>query len=147
MSCDPVLHWFGTDLQSVYSQEWLDGHASGIYDMIPTWAEWCNGVLPTQATSETLERERPIPHSESLEALAGPIEQPIFEGPQWSNRVQQQWQRPDNVYGDNPFIGHLTECQWDEIIEGRIPQPNNNSLTTVTGNLLHSYISRQPATI
>ena len=55
----------------------------------------------------------------------------------------QQQQQPDNVYGDNPFIGHLTECQWDEIMAGRIPQPGNPPMEE-KGNLLRSYISCQP---
>ena len=42
---------------------------------------------------------------------AEPIEQPAFEVPRRSSRVQQQRQRPDNVYGDDPFVDHLTDSQ------------------------------------
>ena len=88
--------------------------------------------------------EQPVPQPLSSGLLAGPLEQPVFEEPRQSNRLRQQRQWPDNVYGDNPFIDCLTECQWDKIIARRIPQPDNNPPMMEKGNLLCSYVSRQP---
>ena len=73
-----------------YPQEWLDGLSSGIYDMIPSWQEWHNGVLPVWSTREEVVMEWPVPHPSSPCLPAGPIEQPVFEGPRRSDRVRQQ---------------------------------------------------------
>ena len=87
--------------------------------------------------------ERPLYENPGPSTRAEPIEQPAFEGPRWSSRVRQQRQRPDNVYGDDPFIDHLTDSQWDTIMSGGIPCPSDPE-TREKANLLHSYVSRQP---
>ena len=74
---------------------------------------------------------------------AEPIEQPTFEGPHWSSRVQQQIQRPDNVYGDDPFVDCLTDSQWEQIMQGQIPRPSDPE-TREKATLLCSYVSHQP---
>ena len=74
---------------------------------------------------------------------AEPIEQPAFEVPRQSSRVQQQRQWPDNVYGDDPFVDCLTDIQWDEIIAGGILRPRDPE-NREKATLLRSYVSRQP---
>ena len=137
-------HAIQPEVISSYPQEWLDGFSLGIYQKIPSWHEWHDGVLSVWATSEVSKTEQPVPQPSPPWVPAGPIEQPVFEGPRWSDRVWQQQQWPDNVYGDDPFIDRLTEHQWDKIIARRIHQPDNNPPMMEKGNLLFSYVSCQP---
>ena len=129
-----------------YPCVWRDGLCDGIYSDILTYMGWCRGELPTPAAQPAPMEGRPSTSALPTEPSADPIEQPVFEGPCWSNRVQQQQQRPDNVYGNDPFIDCLTDSQWEEIIAGRIPQPRSNPSAMEKGNLLCSYISCQPTT-
>ena len=105
-----------------YPQEWHDGACSGKYSYIPSYMGWHRGEQPELARP-SIPAERPPSPVPGPSAWTDLPEQPVFEGPQRSSRVQQQRQRPDNVYGDDPFVDHLTESQWDTIIAGG----NNNS--------------------
>ena len=103
---------------------------------------WRRGEQPELA-GPSIPTEQPLSPVPGPSAWADPIEQPVFEGPQWSGRVRQLRQQPENVYGDDPFVDCLTESQWDTIIAGGIPRPSNPE-TQEKANLLHSYISHQP---
>ena len=87
--------------------------------------------------------ERPLSPIPGPSTRAEPIEQPTFEGPRRSSRVRQQIQRPDNVYGDDPFVDRLTDSQWEQIMQGQIPRPSDPE-TREKATLLRSYVSRQP---
>ena len=130
-----------------YLHEWRDDTCSGEYSYIPSYQEWRRGDQPVLAQSEQMGQfrpaERPLSPVPGPSTRTEPIEQPTFEGPRQSSRVQQQRQQPDNVYGDDPFIDHLTDSQWDQIMQGQIPRPSDPEARE-KANLLHSYISRQP---
>ena len=129
-----------------YPQEWCDGACSSKYSHIPSYQGWCRGNQPVLARSEQATQfrltERPLSPVPGPSTQAEPIEQPTFEGPRWSSRVRQQRQRPDNVYGDDPFINRLTDSQWDQIMAGQIPRPSDPE-TKEKANLLCSYVSHQ----
>ena len=78
-----VQHFNVTQLEQIasYPQEWLDGLSSGIYDMIPSWWEWHDGVLPVRSPCEKMVMEQPVPQPLSSGLPAGPLEQPVFEEP------------------------------------------------------------------
>ena len=88
-----------------YPREWRDGARSGKYSYIPSYQGWRRGEQPELAQTEqsgpSREVERPLDEYPGSSTRAEPIEQPAFEGPQWSSRVRQQRQQPDNVYGDD----------------------------------------------
>ena len=130
-----------------YPQEWHEGARSGKYSFIPSYQGWRRGDEPEFAQPEqpssSRPTERPLSPTPGPSTRAEPIEQPAFEVPRWSSRVQQQRQWPDNVYGDDPFVDHLTDSQWDTIMSGGIPRPSDPE-TREKANLLHSYVSCQP---
>ena len=128
-----------------YPHAWRDGLHDGIYSDIPTYMRWCRGELPIAVAQLAPMEGQPFTSALPREPLAGPIE-PVFEGPHQSDRVWQQQQRPDNVYGNDLFVDHLTDSQWEEIVAGRIPQPSSNLSAMEKGNLLCSYVSHQPTT-
>ena len=105
-----------------YPQEWRNGAPSGRYSYIPSYQGWHRGEQPELAHSElagpSIPAERPLSPVPGPSTQTEPIEQPAFKGPRRSSRVRQQRQRPDNVYGDDPFVDCLTDIQWDEIIAG-----------------------------
>ena len=96
-----------------YPWEWRDGARSSKYSYIPSYQEWHQGEQPELARSELAGPSRPTARPLSPvprpSTRTEPIEQPAFEGPGQSSRVRQQRQRPDNVYGDDPFVDHLVE--------------------------------------
>ena len=112
-----------------YPQEWREGARSGKYSFIPSYQGWRRGDQPELAQPEqpgpSRPAERPLSPVPGPSTQAGPIEQPAFEVPRRSSRVQQQRQQPDNVYGDDPFVDHLTDSQWDMIMSGGIPCPSD----------------------
>ena len=130
-----------------YPQEWHGGARSSKYSFIPSYQGWCRGDQLELARPEhagpSRPTERPLSPVPGHSTQAEPIEQPAFEVPQWSSRIRQQRQRPDNVYGDDPFVDCLTDSQWDIIMAGGIPRPSDPE-TREKANLLRSYVSCQP---
>ena len=102
-----------------------------------------NYVAQSELVGLSIPTEQPLGLVPGSSTQAEPIEQPVFEVPQRSDRVRQPRQRPDNVYGDDPFVDHLTDIQWDEIIAGGIPHPSDPE-DRKKANLLRSYVSCQP---
>ena len=115
-----------------YPREWRDGARSGKYSYIPSYQGWRRGEQPELAHSEQSSPsdfvEQPLHGNPGPSTRSEPIEQPAFEGPRRSSRVQQQRQRPDNVYGDDPFVDHLTDSQWDTIMSGEFLVPATQRL-------------------
>ena len=125
-----------------YPQEWCDDACSSKYSYIPSYQGWHQGEQ-LELAGPSIPAERPLSLVPGPSTLTEPIKQPVFEGPQWSGRVRQQRQQPDNVYGDDPFVDRLTDSQWNTIMAGGIPCPSDPE-TREKANLLRSYISRQP---
>ena len=130
-----------------YPQEWHKGTCSGKYHFIPSYQGWCWGdqleLAQPEQPGPSRPTEWPLSPAPGHSTQTEPIEQPAFEGPRRSSRVRQQRQRPDNVYGDDPFVDHLTDSQCDTIMSGGIPRPSDPEARE-KANLLRSYISRQP---
>ena len=68
---------------------------------------WRRHEQPERAQSEQSGlsgiMERPLYENPGPSTQAEPIESTATEGPHQSSRIQQQIQRPDNVYGSDPF--------------------------------------------
>ena len=96
-----------------YPQEWREGARSGKYSFFPSYQEWCQGdqleLAQPEQPGPSRPAERPLSLVPGPSTRAEPIEQPAFEVLQRSSRVRQQRQRPDNVYGDDPFVDRLTD--------------------------------------
>ena len=112
-----------------YLREWRDGTCFGKYSYIPFYQGWCQGkqleLAQPELAGPSIPTEQPLSPVPGPSTQTEPIEQPAFEGPRQSSRVQQQRQQPDNVYGNDPFIDRLTDSQWDTIMAGGIPYPSN----------------------
>ena len=76
-----------------YPQEWHDGTCSGKYCYIPSYMEWHLDLQP-ELTSQPILTEWPLSPVPGPSTRAEPIEQPVFDGPQWSGRVRQLRQQP-----------------------------------------------------